>query len=347
MYLPKFKYHAPTSAKEATHLLKKLDAPVEILAGGTELFPRMKYGLVRPEHLVSLKEIPVEPPIQLENGAICLDAHMTLSEIVRSALIRKWVPLLAKASERVASQEIRNMATLGGNICQESRCLYYNQSHGFQFVDPCFKRGGRMCYFAPKGKKCFAVYMGDTAPALMCLDAQVRILGSDGERQIPLEDIFSADALRPLNLNPDEVLTKVVIAPQSSFSGWSHIKYSIRGGLEFAALNIATILKIKDGGKTCEQAGIVVDAIAPCPVRAPKAGSLLKGKALSGGLIEEAAKVVAEEMEITPHHGYSVAYLREILKVQAKRALTAALETVWDERKSDERQKEDHFIIDQ
>jgi 4-hydroxybenzoyl-CoA reductase beta subunit len=328
MYLPKFEYHGPTSLKEATHLLKALDAPVEILAGGTDLFPRMKYGLVRPEHLISLKEIPIEPPIQLENGAICLDAHITLSEMVLSPLIRKWVPLLAKASERVASQEIRNMATLGGNICQESRCLYYNQSHRFQFVDPCFKRGGEMCYFATKGKKCFAVYMGDLAPALMCLDAEVRILGSDGERQVPIDNIFSGDALCPLNLNPDEVLTKVIIPSQPNSSGWSHIKYSLRGGVEFAALNMATILKVKDGGKTCEQAGIVVDAIAPCPMRAQKAASLLKGQALSGDLIEEAAKAVAEEMKITPHHGFTVAYLREILKVQAKRALTAALETV-------------------
>ena len=327
MYLPKFEYHGPTSVKEATHLLKALDAPVEILAGGTELFPRMKYGLVRPEHLVGLKEIPVEPPSQLEDGTICIDAHITLSEIVLSPLIRKSVPLLAKAAERVASQEIRNMATLGGNICQESRCLYYNQSHRFQFVDPCFKRGGEMCYFATKGKKCFAVYMGDIAPTLMCLDAEVRILGSEGERQVPLDNIFSGDALRPLNLNPDEVLTKVMIPSQPNPTGWSHIKYSLRGGVEFAALNIATILKIKDGGKTCEQASIVVDAIAPCPMRAPKAVSLLKGEALSGDLIEEAAKVVAEEMKITPHHGYTVAYLREILKVQAKRALTAALET--------------------
>ena len=328
MYLPKFEYYGPTSVKEATHLLKALDAPVEILAGGTELFPRMKYGLVRPEHLISLKEIPVGPPIQLEDGALCIDAHITLSEIALSPLIRKWVPLLAKASERVASQEIRNMATLGGNICQESRCLYYNQSHRFQFVDPCFKRGGEMCYFATKGKKCFAVYMGDIAPALMCLDAEVRILSNDDERQVPLDNIFSGDALRPLNLNPDEVLTKVIIPSQPDSTGWSHIKYSLRGGVEFAALNIATILNFEDGGKTCKRASIVVDAIAPSPMRAQKAASLLKGQELSGELIEDAAKVVAEEMKITPHHGYTVAYLREILKVQAKRSFAAALETV-------------------
>ena len=328
MYLPKFDYHDPTSVAEVTDLLKKIDAPVEILAGGTELFPRMKYGLVRPEHLISLKEIPLGPPIQLEDGALCIDAHITLSEIVLSPLIRKWVPLLAKASERVASQEIRNMATLGGNICQESRCLYYNQSHRFQFVDPCFKRGGQMCYFATKGKKCFAVYMGDIAPTLMCLDAEVRILSNDDERQVPLDNIFSGDALRPLNLNPNEVLTKVIIPSQPNPTGWSHIKYSLRGGVEFAALNIATILNVEDGGKICKRASIVVDAIAPSPMRAQKAASLIKGQALSGGLIEEAAKVVAEEMQITPHHGYTVAYLREILKVQAKRSLAAALETV-------------------
>ncbi len=328
MYLPKFEYHSPMSVKEVARLLKELDARAEMMAGGTDLLPRMKYGLVRPEHLISLKEIPAEPPVQLEDGALCLDTHITLSEIVLSPLLREMAPLLATAAERVASQEIRNMATLGGNICQESRCLYYNQSHRFQFVDPCFKRGGEMCYFATKSKKCFAVYMGDIAPALMCLDAEVQILGIAGERQVPIESIFSGDARRPLNLDPDEVLTKVIIPSQPNSTGWSHIKYSIRGGVEFAAVNIATILNMENGGKTCERASIAVDAIAPSPMGAPKAASLLKGKALSANLIEEAAKVVAEEMKITPHHGYTVAYLREILWVQAKRALTAALETV-------------------
>lgn len=328
MYLPKFEYHGPTSAKEATLLLKELDAQAKILAGGTDLFPRMKYGLVCPKHLIGLKEIPIEHPIKSEDGALCIDAHITLSEIVLSPLIQKLAPLLAKASERVASQEIRNMATLGGNICQESRCRYYNQSHRFQFVEPCFKRGGEMCYFATKGKKCFAVYMGDIAPALMCLDAEVCILGNNEKRQVPIDNIFSGNALRPLNLNPDEVLTKVIIPSQPSSTGWSHIKHSLRGGVEFAALNIATILNMEDGGKTCKRANIVVDAIAPSPMRAQKAASLLKGQALSDRLIEDAAKVVAEEMKITPHHGYTVAYLREILKVQAKRSLAAAFETI-------------------
>ncbi len=327
MHLPKFEYHGPTSVKEVTCLLRELDTRANMLAGGTDLFPRMKYGLACPEHLISLKGIPLGPPVQLRDGALCVDAHITLSEIALSPLIRKLAPLLAKATERVASQEIRNMATLGGNICQESRCLYYNQSHRFQFVDPCFKRGGEMCYFVTKGKKCLAVYMGDIAPALMCLDAEVHLFGGDGERQVPIESIFSGDALRPINLNPDEVLTKVIIPSQPNSARWAYMKYSLRGGVEFAGVNIATILNVENGGNTCERASLVVDAIAPSPMRAPKAASLLKGETLSGDLIQEAAKAVAEEVKIAPHHGYTVAYLKEILKIQAKKALTAALET--------------------
>ena len=325
MHLPKFEYHGPTSVKKATNLLNKLDEPAKILAGGTDLFPRMKYGLVRPDHLISLNEIPLRSPTQLKNGALCIDAHITLSEIINSSTIQKFAPLLAKSSERVASQEIRNMATLGGNICQESRCLYYNQSHRFQFVDPCFKRGGETCYFAPKGKKCFAVYMSDIAPALMCLDAEVLIYSNDGKRQIPIDSIYSGDALRPLNLKPDEILAKVIIPSQPHSTGWSHIKFSLRGGVEFAALNIATSLIFEDGGKKCKRANIVVDAIAPAPLRAQKSASLLKGRTISDELIEEAAKAAAEEISITPHHGYTVALLLAIIKLQTKRSITSAL----------------------
>ena len=170
MHLPKFTFERPESSEEAARLLKVREKS-QLVAGGTELFPRMKYGLCSPEIIVSLKGSKISTPEVTSEGMLILDAKMSLTAINNSPEIQEKVPLLVMAAGRVATREIRNMGTLGGNLCQETRCLYFNQKHTFQFREPCFKRGGEACYFIPKGNKCWAVFMSDLAPALFCLDA--------------------------------------------------------------------------------------------------------------------------------------------------------------------------------
>ncbi len=262
MHLPKFEYFQPSTVEDAIHLLEIQKSGARLAAGGTDLYPRMKYGLTRPESIISLRDISVTPPTLSQDGILNLDALMPVMDVIRSPVILDNVPLLSEAAGRVASEEIRYMATLGGNICQESRCLYYNQGHSFQFIEPCFKRGGDLCYFVPKGKKCLAVYMSDTAPALMCLNAKVKILGSRGERQIPIEDIYSEDAKRPFRIGPTEILSQINITKQTGPAGWAYKKFSLRGGVEFAGVGVATVLQIGDSEKVCKQAGITVGAIA-------------------------------------------------------------------------------------
>jgi 4-hydroxybenzoyl-CoA reductase beta subunit len=326
MHLPKFEYFQPSTVEDAIHLLEIQKSGARLAAGGTDLYPRMKYGLTRPEAIISLRDIPVTPPTLSQDGILNLDAFMPIKDVVSSRVILDNAPLLSEAAGRVASEEIRVMATLGGNLCQESRCLYYNQGHSFQFIEPCFKRGGDLCYFVPKGKKCLAVYMSDTAPALMCLNAKVNILGSGGERQIPIEDIYSGDAKRPLEIGPTEILSQINIAKLTGSAGWAYKKFSLRGGVEFAGVGVATVLQMGDGKKVCEQAGITVGAIAASPLRASNAESLLTGKEITDSLLKEAAKVAAEEIKVVPHHGYSRPYLQEILRVQTGRALGTAYE---------------------
>jgi CO/xanthine dehydrogenase FAD-binding subunit len=326
MHLPKFDYFQPSTVEEAIHLLEVQKPSVRLAAGGTDLYPRMKYGLARPESIISLRNIPVTPPNLSQEGILNLDAFMPIRDVVSSRVILDNVPLLSEAAGRVASEEIRQMAMLGGNICQESRCLYYNQGHSFQFIEPCFKRGGDLCYFVPKGKKCLAVYMSDTATALMCLNAKVKIIGRNGERQISIEDIYSGDAKQPLEIGPNEILSQINIAKQQGSTGWAYKKFSLRGGVEFAGVGVATVLQIGNKGNKCEQASITVGAIAAAPLRASKAELFLKGKEISVGLFEDAAKVATDEIKVVPHHGYSARYLQEILRVQARRALKTAYE---------------------
>ena len=149
MHLPRFEYARPESWEEAATHLEKRGAGACPVSGGTDLLPRMKYGLARPEVLVSLRGIAPAAPRVGPEGDLLLDSQTPLASVARSPEVRARAPILAEAALSVASNQVRHMATLGGNLCLESRCLYYNQSHTFQFVEPCLKRGGGICYFAP------------------------------------------------------------------------------------------------------------------------------------------------------------------------------------------------------
>ncbi len=326
MELPMFSYKRAGSLEEAGRLLSEYQGRARPLAGGTELLPRMKYGLDEPEVLVGLKGIPSRPPHVTPEGLLELDALMTLDAIRRSPELGQELPVLADAARAVASKEIRVMGTLGGNLCQDSRCLYYNQSHRYQFVEPCFKRGGNRCYFIPRGNRCRAVYMADTAPALMSLDANITVYDGVKERTLPLEELYRNDPLRPLSLAPGELLSRVTVTDANAKTAGAYRKFTMRGALEFAAAGVAVTLELEPGACACRKARIAVGAVGPAPVRGKETEELLAGEVLKEGLLAEAAERLAGEIRVVPHHGYSTRYLRAVIKSIAKEALSKALE---------------------
>lgn len=328
MHLPKFEHLRPASIKEVPQLLKEHGPKAQLVAGGTDLYPRMKYGVTRPEVIISLKGIPVKNPAITKNGHLHIDALMTLSDLVRSPVLMERTPLLVEAALSVGSNQTRHMGTLGGNLCLETRCYYYNQSHTFQFVEPCFKRHGERCYLIPEGKKCWAVLSADTVPALISLGAMVNITGPENERQLPLEGLYSGDALKPLAISETEVVTDVIIPDQAPSRGSAFVKFSMRGGMEFAALNVAVVLDMEDQGDLCLGARLTLGAISAAPVRVVKAEEMIRGQRLSKDLFQQVARMVATEARPCPHHGYSARYLKECLKVQALRALISASERI-------------------
>jgi 4-hydroxybenzoyl-CoA reductase beta subunit len=324
MHLPKFLHQRPATVKEAVELLKQYGSRAQIVAGGTDLFPRMKYGLLRPEVLIGLKGLPVESPATGGEGELHLDAFMTLADVVRSPVILERAPLMAEAALSVASNQIRHMATLGGNLCLETRCTYYNQSHAYQFVEPCFKRNGDRCYLIPKGKKCQAVFMADTVPALICLDAKLEIESDTDSRQLAVADLYTGDPLSPIALSEGELVSKVIIPRSAPIRGSGFAKFRLRGGMEFGAVTVAVLLDGKDGGRACGKARIAVGSVSAKPVRAVKAEAVLIGEKLSDDLLREVAKKIATEVRPVMHHGYSVPFLRACLEVEANRILAKA-----------------------
>jgi CO/xanthine dehydrogenase FAD-binding subunit len=287
----------------------------------------MKYRLTSPEVIISLRTLSADSPSVTPEGNLALDPIMTLSAVNRSDMIREWAPLLSEAAQRVATHEIRNMGTLGGNLCQQTRCLYYNQRHIFQFVEPCYKRGGEICYFIPKGKKCWAVFMADTAPPLISLGAQVKIIGQE-VRQIPLEELYTGEAEKPLHMASGEILSQILIPRAPENRGAAFSKSSLRGGLEFATLSVAAVLDMEDDGETCSRARLTIGAVSAAPLRARKAESTLTGKPLSKDLFSQVADQVAAEIRPIPHHGHTRDYLTECLRVTTRDAVSSAAEGI-------------------
>jgi CO/xanthine dehydrogenase FAD-binding subunit len=180
----------------------------------------------------------------------------------------------------------------------------------------------------PKGKKCWAAFSADTSPALISLGALVTIKGPETNRQVPLEKIYTEDALKPLTITGHEVVTEVIIPGQKSRQGTAFVKFSLREGLEFAVLNVAVVLKVEDDGVSCREARITVGAISAAPMRMLRAEEVVIGQRLSKGLLDQVAQMVAAGARLCPRLGFSAMYLKECLRVQTCRALNLAAQRV-------------------
>jgi len=278
MYLPKFQVLRPESVEEAIDILTRYGPTAKIYAGGTDLFPRINYRVTLPEVVISLKKSISSAQITIQDQFLSLDAVTPLAQVIQSEPVREHAPVLAEAASSVGSYQIRNMGTLGGNLCLENRCMYYNQSHSFQFVEPCFKREGDLCYHVPKGQRCWAVFCGDTAPALIALSAQIEVMSAGNVRRITVEDLYSGYSLRPLALFAAEMVSRVVIPKTTHPRGSAFMKFSLRGGLEFAGLSVAVLLEMMDDKATCEKARIVIGSVSAGPMRAREAEAMLSGQ---------------------------------------------------------------------
>lgn len=326
MILYDFDYARPTTLEDAAALLRSSTAPAKAVAGGTDLLANMRIEISRPDLVVSLRGIEAQPPCRTADGGVRIDALSRLADLERSELIREMVPMLAASVHSVAGQQIRQMATLGGNLCQDTRCLWVNQKHDYQFREPCYKRGGSICYPFPKNRRdvCWAVYMSDTAPALMALDAQIELLGEGGTRSVPIADLFTGLGVAPHALAPGELVSAIVVPPLPARFGWGYHKSARRGGLEFAMALTAATLWLEEDGSRCAGARIALGAIREKPVRATKAEALLKGAVLDDKSIADAAAAAAEEISPLPHHGFTKSYLRDSIRVYLRRILEIA-----------------------
>jgi 4-hydroxybenzoyl-CoA reductase beta subunit len=327
MILLDFGYERAATLREAAALLARLGDDARALAGGTDLLPNMRSELARPGVLVGLSAIEPEAPKLAADGSLRIDALTRLARLAHSALVREKLPMLAESAHAVGSRQIREMGTLGGNLCQETRCLYLNQRHDYQFAAPCFKRGGACCYPFPRNdpQTCWSVHMSDVAPALIALDAEFEILGEGGTRRIKAEELYTGSGLKPLSLGGAELLSAVTV-PAQQRTGWGFHKSTIRGGLEFGMAVIAVSLQLAEDRMTCSRARVVVGAVRERPLRVASAEHLLTGTPFDDERMARAAAAAVKEINPLPHHGFTRRHLLDNIKVYLGRTLAQAAE---------------------
>jgi 4-hydroxybenzoyl-CoA reductase subunit beta len=324
MALPEFKLLRPRTVEEAVGMLHRHQGEIQICAGGTDLLPSMKQRLFAPKFLMDirgidgLERIRVTPGLGVELGALT-----TLSVVEDSGFISKNYPVLHEAVKTVASPILRNMGTMGGNICLDTRCLWYNQSLQWRkSCGFCIKKDGDLCHVAPGGKKCWAAFSADTPAALLCLNAEVNIASPQGYRRVPIAQLYNNDGVDRIKLAKTDMITSIYL-PEAS-AGWSgaYKKLRLRGSIDYPLAGVAVAVKYR--GKVVEDARVAITGVNPAPHLIPDAPHALIGRELNdhaamvvGELAARVAKPLTTSL-LTPE------YRREMIKVYAKRAVMGA-----------------------
>ena len=291
MRLPRFSYRAPSTVEEAAQILSSEGPSAQLIAGGTDLLPNMKRRHQTPTTLVSLRHI--EGLRKMTNGAgLTLGATVTLTEVVDAPAIHEQYTALHQAAARVATVHLRNSGTLGGNLCLDTRCNYYNQSYEWRkAIHFCMKKDGETCWVATASKRCVAVSSTDTAPALIALGARVRLVSVTGEREVALADFYNNNGMQYLTRGADEVLTEVLLPP---LPGWTSTYWKLRrrGSFDFPVLSVAAAIRL-GRSQIVEDARIVIGSAASRPLVAGEAAAFLIGRALTDEAILEVAAFAA------------------------------------------------------
>jgi 4-hydroxybenzoyl-CoA reductase subunit beta len=322
--LPQFKLLRPRSLEEALGHLAQHSGNLRILAGGTDLIPSMRQKLFEPEYVLDLRAISGMKGITPRpDGAVEIGAATTLREIECSDFLRRHYLVLTEAAATVASPVLRNMGTIGGNICLDTRCLWYNQSltwrKGCGF---CIKKDGDLCHVAPGGTKCWAAFSGDTPPALLCLNAEIEVAGSNGLRRVPLHDFYTGLGDNHRKLQANELVTRVFLPASSADLSGVYRKLRVRGSIDYPLAGVAVVMRRSNGH--IAEARVGITAVNPAPLLVKGAAELLTGKVIDEMLAESVGDLAARTAKPLTTSALTPEYRREMIRVFTKRAVLAA-----------------------
>jgi 4-hydroxybenzoyl-CoA reductase subunit beta len=322
--LPPYRYHRPQTVDEAVALLGEHDGEAMPIAGGTDLVPNMKHRLFEPHHLVALKGIDGMKGIRVEDGRLRIGAAETLADIATDATVRARFPSLADAAGHVAGPQLRNMGTLGGNLCLDTRCTYYNQTAFWRgALGYCLKKDGTVCHVTRVGKKCVAAHSADTPPVLMVLDAVAVLVGPGGRRDVPVRDFFVADGIANTVREPDEIVTEIRIPLAAAARRSAYTKLRQRKSIDFPLLTVAVAAELEDDGTVRTVEGVVT-ALGARPRELSGWNEIAGGRPLDDELISELAERAQQQCHPLENIIVDAQWRRAMVPVYVRRALEKA-----------------------
>ena len=288
--LPAFRLLRPASVAEAVEM-RRANPQARFLAGGTDLIVNMRHGLDAPEALIDLRAIEAMQGIEAREGGLCIGAGVTLARLIEDPLTP---PVVVAAARTVAGPTHRETATVGGNLCLDTRCVYYNQSEWWRNANGyCLRSGGGTCHVAPTGDRCHGAFSGDLAPALLVMGAEVEIVGPGGTRTIPLNDLYADDGAAHLRLEEGAMVTAVRL-PSAAGLRADYAKARVRGSVDFPLAGVAVALRRH--GDELQWLQVAVTGTDPRPVLIAETEKLT-GAPLDDAAIERLEKLVRKQIQ--------------------------------------------------
>ena len=327
MSLPKFQYVAPRQVGKAISLQKKSG---KFLAGGTDLLVAMKGRISWPDPLIDLnliselKGIGWDKKKRLRVGTL-----ITLTQLKENSIIQEYFPVLSQTVPLVSTPQLQNMGTVGGNLCLDTRCYYYNQSVFLKKNwKPCFKIGGKTCHVVRGGDSCYAVYSGDMALPLIALGAKVKVIGSHSAKEIGLRRFFTGSGIKPSILKFNEILSEILIPPPPEHSGFSYQKLRLRDTIDFPLLGVSVFLNLEEKNGRCKDICLVLGAVGPSPLVVEEAAQLIRGKEITPKLVDEVSQIAWKVAHPVANTASSPRYRKEMIRVFTRNAIQEALNRI-------------------
>ena len=319
--LQPFELVQPESIGKVLQLLSTHAEHVRIISGGTDLVPNLKLGSIKGEVLVSLQRIDELKTLKEADTQLVIGAGVSLHTIATSKLVQGTVPVLADAVGKIASPQIRNMGTLGGNLCLDTRCRYINQSEFIRSsFGGCLKSDGDRCHVVPGGSLCVAALSSDSVPVLIALGADVDIIGPEGERTIPVEELYTKDGVAHIALSSDEVVVRARVPIPAAQTRISYRKWAVRKSIDFPLVSVAVrIDHIKGSPDILEDGRVVVGVLGPQPKILRL--SSLQGQPINEEMAHKVAGIVSRRCTPLANVPYSEDYRKLRLAVEVKRAI--------------------------
>ncbi|MHB8486624.1 MAG: FAD binding domain-containing protein [Candidatus Acidiferrales bacterium] len=322
MTLPAFRVLQPRTVEDAIRMLDEHRSDAMVIAGGTDVIPNLQMRLFTPRVLVDVKPLRELAAIEFSpRDGLRIGATATLTNILDTPWIRDKFAVLASAIGTVAGPLQRNMGTIGGNLCLETRCRWYNQSHFWrQSLGGCLKKDGDICHVAPGGKFCWAAWSGDSAPAFLTLDAELEIAGPSGTRRVALRDFYKNDGMDRIALARNELLTAVHVPAHMAGRRGVYQKLRVRDSIDYPLAGVAVAMEVDSVG-ICKDARVALSAVNPAPVVVNQASESLIGRKWSLELAERVAHAAIQTGKPLTTSGSTPVYRRDMVRVFTRRAL--------------------------